>query len=56
MCVLTVMVLEWSGHAGHRLCESSGSAKAGALRPPILHRINDNQLQSVGRGGSVDPG
>lgn len=53
---LSVMVLERSGCAGHRLSESSGSSKAGALQPAIVHHIHDNQLQSVGRGGSLDPG
>ena len=53
---LSVMVLQRSGCAGDRLYESSGSSKAGTLQPTVLHCIHDHQLQSVGRGGSLDPG
>lgn len=47
MC-LSVMVLQRSGSAGHRLYESSGSPKIGSLQPAIYHCIHGNQLQSVG--------
>lgn len=55
VCLL-VMVLQWSRCAGHWLSESSCCSKARGLQPTIFHHIYGNQLQSVGRRGSLDPG